>query len=207
MRLTTITMNKRKHTLAIVIGITVAILVAAGAFAYILLSNSQPDTEGTNAALQSETATSSVGLPARLLIPQLHIDANIQSVGHTKSGNMGAPSNFTDVAWFREGPRPGALGSAVIAGHLDNALALSGVFKKLGQLVVGDAIVVRTEGGAEIHFRVVGIQEYPYDKVPTDMLFNKKGGEYLNLITCAGSWLQKYKTYDHRLVVYTQKVS
>ena len=199
-------MNKKKHIKAIGIGVAVALIVASAAISYVVFISPTPDEQVVGTSSQDSMATSSVGLPLRLIIPSLKIDAAIQSVGHTKAGNMAAPSNFKDVAWFREGPRPGAIGSAVIAGHLDNALALSGVFKNLHTLVVGDDVSVQTEGGSEIHFRIIGIQEYPYKEVPTDILFDKKGGEFLNLITCAGTWLQKYKTYDHRLVVYTQRV-
>ena len=62
--------------------------------------------------------------PARLRIPALGIDAHVQQTGLTKSGAMGAPTNFTDVAWYKFGPVPGQMGSAVIDSHMDNGLAL-----------------------------------------------------------------------------------
>jgi sortase A len=53
----------------------------------------------------------------RLQIPSIKVDAAIQYVGLTGSGSMEVPQGRADVAWYKFGPRPGDLGSAVIAGH------------------------------------------------------------------------------------------
>lgn len=145
--------------------------------------------------------------PARLMIPRLKIDAVVQEVGITKEGNMGVPSNFTDVAWYKYGVAPGGRGSAVIAGHVDNGLGLSGVFKNLNELEAGDKIHVKRVDGTYANFVVTGKRSYPYDAVPTEVIFNPSGSPRLNLITCGGSWLQSEKTYDERLVVYAELVS
>lgn len=141
--------------------------------------------------------------PVRLLIPSLKIDANVQTTGVNAKGNMGVPTNFTDVAWYKDGTSPGQPGSAVIDGHVDNGLGLDGVFKHLAQIQVGDSVYVKTKGGTELHFVVTDIQNYPYDAVPDEKIFNAQDGQHLNLITCEGAWVAGQKTYDHRLVVYT----
>lgn len=140
--------------------------------------------------------------PVRLQIPSLSIDANIQRVGIAASGRMAVPSNYSDVAWYKYGPQPGELGSAVIDGHVDNGLGLDGVFKHLGDIQVGDDLYVRTKSGATLRFAVSDIQDYPYQQVPTDLIFNQKDGSRLNLITCEGNWVAGDKTYDKRLVVF-----
>lgn len=145
-------------------------------------------------------------LPERLYIPKIGVDAAVQHVGLTKKGNMANPSNFTDVAWYKFGPVPGMLGSAVIAGHLDNALALNGVFKKLNELKVGDDVYVTSEDGEKLRFKVIESQIYPYDDAPEERIFNANDAKRLNLITCAGKWLKAEKTYDQRLVVYAELV-
>ncbi len=144
--------------------------------------------------------------PARLLIPKLEIDAAVQQLGVTKTGNMAAPDNFTDVSWYKFGTVPGQIGSAVMAGHEDNAISLDGVFKHLEDLEVGDDVYVVTESGERLHFRVVDSQIYPYDKSPLEKIFNTTDKARLNLITCAGDWLPAAKTNDKRLVVYTELV-
>ncbi len=147
-------------------------------------------------------------LPSRLLIPRLSIDADVQRLGLTKSGDMAAPNNFVDVSWYKFGPIPGELGSAVIAGHEDNALSLDGVFKHLEDLMVGDDIYVVAEDGARAHFQVVDKKLYPYDLSGPELerVFHADDAARLNLITCAGTWLPEAHTNDQRLVVYTKLV-
>lgn len=145
--------------------------------------------------------------PIRLRVPELDIDAHIQEVGVNHLGNMASPSNFTDVGWYKYGTPPGFTGSAVITGHVDNALALDGVFKRLGELTVGDDIYIEKKDGGELHFRVVEIQKYPYTRVPLKILFSRRDVPRLNLITCGGIWLPHEKSYDERLIVYTELVS
>ena len=197
----------KKNIIPLFAAAAAALIVGSATAAYILMSSSSADTalapplrfEDSVPVVQ---ATST--LPARLIIPSLSIDARVQHVGRTAAGLMGDPSNFTDVAWYKNGPAPGQEGSAVIGGHLDNALALNGVFKHLSDLKVGQEVEVQTAVGKMLHFRVTRTEIYPYDKVPLNELFTKTGGAYLNLVTCNGTWLPKQRTYDHRLVVYTE---
>lgn len=145
-------------------------------------------------------------LPDRLIIPSLEINANVQYTGVNSKGNMGTPNNFTDVAWFKPGTVPGEEGSAVMAGHVDNGLALDGVFKHLEDIEVGDKIDVVRNDKVVLHFQVVRVTSYPYDQVPAEEIFGSKEGKFLNLITCVGDWVPGEKTYDRRLVVYSKLV-
>lgn len=142
--------------------------------------------------------------PTRLLIPALGINAKIEAVGINLKGNMAAPSNFADVGWYRYGPVPGQIGSANLAGHVDNGLALPGVFKPLDQIKTGDQIFIETKNGSQLRFVVAEIRTYPYQDVPLDLLFNQNDAVRLNLITCAGKLLTKDRTYDQRLVVFAK---
>lgn len=145
-------------------------------------------------------------LPQTLSIPKLDIESDVQRLGVTSTGLMAAPDNFTDVSWYKYGTVPGEVGSAVMAGHEDNAISLDGVFKHLNKLVPGDDVYVVTENGERLHFRVVGSEVYPYDKGPLEKIFATADKPRLNLITCAGDWLASAKTNDQRLVVYTELV-
>ncbi len=145
--------------------------------------------------------------PVTLRIPKLNIDAKIQQTGVNAKGNMGVPTNYSDVAWYKHGTIPGQIGSAVIDGHVDNGLGLAGVFKDLQKLEAGDDVFVVTKTGRELHFVVQSKHVYPYRSVPLDALFSRKDDARLNLITCGGNWVKAEKTYDERVVVYTQLVS
>jgi len=145
--------------------------------------------------------------PSRLKIPALQIDTYIQEVGVNGAGNMAAPSNFTDVGWYKHGTVPGFIGSAVVTGHVDNALSLPGIFKHLNALKPGDDVYIEKQDGSELHFRVAETLTYPYANVPLKTLFSRSDMSRLNLITCGGTWLSHMKMYDERLVVYTELVS
>jgi len=142
--------------------------------------------------------------PVRFRVPALGIDTRVQHVGVNAKGNMAVPNNFTDVGWYKYGTPPGFLGSAVIAGHVDNGLSLPGVFKNLSELKIGDDIFVEKEDGSELRFVVTEIQVYPYTLVPRDILFSRTDVARLNLITCEGAWVAGERTYDQRLVVYAE---
>lgn len=150
--------------------------------------------------------TNPSSLPTRLIIPSLSIDANVQYVTINAKGNMGTPNNFTDVSWYKPGTVPGQLGSAVMAGHVDNGLSLAGVFKHLDTIQVGADVYVKQASGAQLHFIVERVVHYPYTAVPAQEVFNTHDAKRLNLITCVGAWVPGQKTYDERLVVYTRLV-
>lgn len=146
--------------------------------------------------------------PRRLEIPSLGVNAAVQDVGIKVNGALATPSNFTDVAWYKDGPAPGQIGTAVIDGHVDNGLALAGVFKHLGNIELGESVYVVDNAGKKFHFIVTSIKTYPYDSTPPENIFDDgDAGSHLNLITCTGSWVPAGKTYDERLVVYTTLVT
>jgi LPXTG-site transpeptidase (sortase) family protein len=183
----------------VVFSILVFVAVLANA---VLVSQSGIVPPAQTAATLGPIATSS--LPARLLIPALGINARVQYVGINGLGDMGTPNNFTDVAWYKNGVVPGQAGSAVMDGHVDNGLALAGVFKHLADIKVGDSVYVATEDGSQLHFVVYDIEIYPYKDVPMQTIFAQTDAAHLNVITCEGAWVPVGKTYDHRIVVYTK---
>jgi len=116
---------------------------------------------------------------------------------------MATPSNFDNVAWYSLGAKPGAQGSAVIAGHVNNALLKSGVFERLSQIKNGDYITVEDSAGKALVYKVSSVEEYQPD-APTDALFATTGPSRLVLITCDGEWVPSARSYDKRLVVIAE---
>ena len=51
---------------------------------------------------------------------------------------------------------------------------------------------------------VTDIEVYPYQAVPTGLIFNQADKARLNLITCDGTWVKGDKTYSERLVVFAE---
>lgn len=142
--------------------------------------------------------------PARLRIPALSIDAAVQDVGIGKSGRMAVPTNYSDAGWYRYGPLPGQLGSAVMDGHVDNGFGRAGIFARLHELKGGEEIVVENKKGKRVRFVVEAVEEYATADVPLQRVFAEGGPARLVLITCEGSFDPKTKSYDRRLIVYAR---
>jgi LPXTG-site transpeptidase (sortase) family protein len=113
---------------------------------------------------------------------------------------MGTPQDFRNVAWYSLGGKPGAAGSAVFAGHVNNGLTNSGVFSHLSKVKKGDYITVADETGRTKVYQVSTVTEYAAD-APTESLFAATGASQLVLITCDGDWIPSARTFDKRLVV------
>lgn len=157
-----------------------------------------PETMQANPISGQEPTVTSP--PARLVIPKINVDAPVQAVGITKKGNMATPNNFMDVGWYKYGPLPGNMGSAVIAGHVDNGVALPAVFYNLKKLESGDEIFITTESNELLRFTVVGSKVYDFN-AKADEVFLENDRKLLKLITCTGVWLKDYRTRNQRLVV------
>src|SRR3989338_3450431 len=145
----------------------------------------QEPTSSSTTPQGSGTSFTEPALRARLIIKAIGIDANVQSVGLSwkGDGNMGIPTNFTDVAWYNQGPKPGMPGIAVINGHVDGKDVKKAVFYDLGKLKPGDRVEVVDKKGTVVQFRVVGSKTYDYDS-PTAAVFICGGAKkILNLIT------------------------
>jgi len=154
--------------------------------------------------------------PVWLSAPTAHIDASVINVGETADGAMAAPEGpnndpiWSTTFWWEYGARPGQIGNAVIAGHLDRKDGSPAVFWWLDLLRVGDAVSVRTSQGTTLHYIVTDVETYlnpstgPDDPV-LQRIFGPATTANLNLITCAGDWTGK--EYTKKLVVYTTLAS
>ncbi len=197
----------KKITAGIVASAAVLVFGATLAHALLFAPDIEVPAPNTPPATVIHKSVTQSEYPVRLIIPSLGIDANVQNVGITAKGTMAVPNNFTDVGWYKYGAVPGTMGSAVMAGHVDNALALPGVFKHLNNIKIGDDVIVRTKEGRDMHFIVEDVESYPVEDAPADRIFNNSDGAHLNLVTCEGDWLQKEHQYNRRLVVYTHFAS
>ena len=148
----------------------------------------------------------SIGLPIRLKISKLKIDAPVKSLGLTSDGAMDATKGPYDVAWYKFGPRPGEKGSAVIAGHYGRWKngAIS-VFNKLNTLVKGDIVSVKDDKGTIISFVVRESKLYAPTADATNVFYSNDGKSHLNLVTCVQDKISK--KYTKRLVVFTDKIA
>lgn len=142
--------------------------------------------------------------PSRLEIPSIGVNAKIEHVGLTAEGNMDMTDSIENVAWYNLGPRPGELGSAAIGGHY--GYPGPAVFRDLPKLKKGDFVYVRGDGGETKKFIVKETRIYQANDIVREVFFLDDGRAHLNIITCNGDWIPSLKTYDKRLVVFTDMV-
>ena len=147
----------------------------------------------------------SQGLPIRLRIPKIGVDAAFEYVGLTPDGAVGVPSGPASVAWFNLGPRPGEKGSAVIDGHYGWKNGIPAAFDNLYKLQKGDELYIEDEKGAVTTFVVRELRTYGENEDASGVFGSSDGKAHLNLITCEGVWSAAKKSYSDRLVVFTDK--
>ncbi len=144
------------------------------------------------------------GVPVRMAIPAIGVDAAIEQVGRRPNNEIDVPKLPANVAWFVESARPGQAGKpSVVAGHLDSRTGPA-VFWDLRKLVPGDELVVTYANGARYVFVVEDKERYFADRTPTQKLLGKNPRRMLNLITCDGAWDSGRASYLQRLAVYTR---
>lgn len=146
------------------------------------------------------------GIPIRLTIPKINVNAVVESVGITQNGAIGVPKGPATTAWFNLGPRPGDNGSAVITGHYGYwKIGVGSVFDNLNKLVKGDKIYVEDENGTKFTFVVRESAIYDPQAKASLVLYSDDGKAHLNLVTCGGTWIPAQKTFSNRLVIFTDK--
>jgi len=138
-----------------------------------------------------------------LVIPKLYINAPVDPVGVTPTGEMASPSSLQRIAWYKYGTRPGSAGSSVLAGHYGNAQEM-GIFRSLDKLEEGDVLEVRTKSAQSLKYKVYKKSIYKTSDVPLQELFNKYDSKYLNLVTCVGDWDPNTNSLDKRLIIYAR---
>lgn len=184
----------------------------------IRLSNKTAPVQITATSAQSITKTttensanlspaSTTGIPARLKIPKLNIDASFQYTGLKPDGAMEIPSNIVDAGWFTSSARPGENGTAIITGHVaqirGGVVTKPGVFSNLSELRPGDKLYVINDKGESIVFSVRESRSYDPTADATDVFASADGKAHLNLITCEGVWNPAKLSYSQRLIVFT----
>ena len=145
-------------------------------------------------------------LPMLLEIPSIGVKAKVQQVGLNSKKEMDVPSNEVDVAWYDLGPKPGEIGSAVIAGHLDDRTGKPAVFWDLDKMTTGDHIYVTDGNDNKKSFQVVSTERYKTGGAPLEKIYGASDGVYLNLVTCGGVWDKAKDNYAERFVVFTEYV-
>lgn len=164
----------------------------------------------TPSAVPSEPPLMDDGIiPAKLYIPALQILALVDPVSITDDGQMDVPAYTRRVGILSkssDGVMPGAIGNAVMDGHVDSPTGPA-VFFRLKQIKKGDKVIIKNKEGCRIDFSVEAVETYKTTEAPISKIFGPSNESRLNLITCTGTFIRKTKEYQERLVVYTKRKS
>jgi LPXTG-site transpeptidase (sortase) family protein len=144
--------------------------------------------------------TPTPGIPIRLVIPAIQVDANIQQLGVTPEGEMEVLNTVFDAGWFKPGTHPGDIGSAVIAGHFNGKNGEPGIFSQLHVLKKGDKIYITDDTNTSRTFVIR--ETRMYNPGYADEVFGKNDDAHLNLVTCNGYWNTEKNSYSKRYVVF-----
>ena len=152
-----------------------------------------------------QSAATQIASPVSLTIPLIGVKTNLITLGLARGGSMQVPSTTTVAGWYTGSPRPGAVGSSIIVGHVDGQTG-PGIFYRLPELKRGDDVYVKRADGTTAEFRVTEVQKYPKDHFPTDTVYGPTPDAELRLITCGGAFDYATHHYLSNIIVYATQI-
>jgi sortase (surface protein transpeptidase) len=169
----------------------------------------QPTQEGpTPRADQTDLHDRTRGLvlpksePMAVSIPRIGVRSRLVRLG-LKNGEMETPADPADAGWFTGGPTPGALGPAVIAGHVTWNGARE-VFYRLGSLRPGDEVTVTRKDGKTAIFTVSRVARFSKERFPSRAVYGQIDHAGLRLITCGGTYNAARHKYADNVIVFAR---
>ncbi len=143
-----------------------------------------------------------VAAPKRVSIPAINVDTKVFPVGLDKNDAIEIPEDIRYVGWYELGVPPGVdRGSAVLVAHRDGTEQGRGVFYFLGNLDVGDKVIVKTSEGEDLKYKVVSRESILKKRLPYEELFAVDGPPRLTLISCGGYYDRNNGGYQDNVVV------
>ncbi|MER5542972.1 class F sortase [Streptomyces sp. NPDC002589] len=140
--------------------------------------------------------------PTRIRIPAIRVDAPLMGLALTRSGSLDVPParNKNLAGWYESGTMPGEPGTAIVAGHVDNAEGPA-VFYNLGALRRDARIEVDRKDGSVAVFAVDAVEVYAAHDFPDEKVYGAASRPELRVITCGGPY-SKATGYQGNVVVF-----
>jgi len=194
------------------------VLMAVGAFvvAHALSTGSQlppaaaqdiPATVSTKVPFAPNPKSVAAPLPAStpmtLVIPAIKVNAPVTHLDLNSNGTVQVPplNDHNLAGWYDRSVMPGAKGTSVILGHVDDYAGPS-VFYNIKNLHKNDAIYVTRADGQTAVFAVDGVQKATKINFPTNDVYGNVPYSALRLVTCGGPFNAKTGEYLDSIVVY-----
>ena len=141
--------------------------------------------------------------PTRVRIPSIGVNAPLMPLALDSTGRLAAPpeQNRNLAGWYGDGASPGEIGTAVIAGHVDNDQGPA-VFYGLGALKQDAEVDVDRSDGQTAVFTVDTVQAYDARAFPDDKVYGDAARAELRVITCGAGFDKKHREYMGNVVVF-----
>lgn len=146
-----------------------------------------------------------VARPVRLIIPSIGVRTGLIHLGLTSSGALQVPPTAAVAGWYTGSARPGAIGAAVIGGHIDSQQG-PGVFYRLRFLHRGSRVFVRRADGTLAVFRVTAVRSYLKTRFPKQAVYGPVPDAELRLVTCGGTFDFATRHYLSNVIAYATLV-
>lgn len=141
--------------------------------------------------------------PMTVSIPTIGVRSALVELGLDATGAMEVPRDPALAGWFSRSAAPGALGPAVIAGHVTWNRA-PGVFYRIGALQRGDRVTVARADGTTAIFIVDRVARYSKERFPHRTVYGAIDHAGLRLITCGGAYDVSRHRYVDNVVVFAR---
>jgi len=167
-----------------------------------------------------------VAIPLEIEIPSLKVVAPMIGVGLKLNNAMDAPKGpygdplWHTAFWYRGSGVPGEVGTATVAGHVNDLVGRPEIFSRIRKLSPGDLIIIHVVGTTiDIRFVVDEVKNYSIKQSSEPEIHTRifgstliagngpqpenDGLSHLTLITCAGDFIDGH--FDHHTVVFATR--
>jgi hypothetical protein len=141
--------------------------------------------------------------PIAITVGSIDACSSLLPIGLDAERRIEVPSVHTpeQAGWYRLGPAPGALGPAVVVGHI-NGDGKDGVFAHLGGVERGEHVAISRHDGRTVFFTVADVVQAAKDEFPTRAVYGNTADSQLRLITCGGALDRGAHRYDDNVIVF-----
>jgi sortase (surface protein transpeptidase) len=138
--------------------------------------------------------------PVAVVIPKIGVRSRLVDLGKT-DGKMDLPKPAV-AGWYTGSPTPGALGPAIIAGHVTwNGPA---IFYHLDRMRPGDQVMVSRKDGKTAVFTVTRVARFSKSRFPSQAVYGPINHAGLRLITCGGTYDTAQSKYLDNVIVFAK---
>ena len=142
--------------------------------------------------------------PKIISIADLRLTARVLPMSTNPDASVQAPININDSGWFTKSAKPNSNGAVLIDGHASGPTR-EGLFAYIDTLRPGAKIILETGNGDKYHYEVKRTESIDLNNIDMNKVMTTVDGasQGLNLITCAGEWINNHSTFSNRVVVYS----